>query len=251
MTVFEIISLVLSSIALIVSVLPQIKKWVTKANVKFYPVGLLTLLFNQSGSYVQLNGVIEAEKKAVSIRKMSVEIKRQKDNQTLNLTWSYLISPVNQRLVGNIIQTTELAHPFRVYGDSITTAFIEYTDPFDSFGKTFRNSTSDLYNKANLKPLFENNYSEAVKSFSADDSFITVKQLLSDEFFWKVGKYSIVVTIEYNNSKRAYSYEFSVSESDYNDLIKNIEESLLVPLKTNYQINPFFNQAHVELIEIE
>ena len=144
MSQYEILSVVLSAIAIGFSVFIPLIQWIykkcfVKPIVKYYPVGLISLLFNQSGSYIQLNGVIESEKKAVSIRKMMVTIKRNKDNQSLNLTWSNFISPVNQRLVGNnIVQTTEFAHPFRINEDSIATTFVEYTDPFDSFGKTFR-----------------------------------------------------------------------------------------------------------------
>lgn len=254
MTEYEIITVVLSALAILLSILIPLvqwiwKKWITRANVKFYPVGFATLMFNQSGSYLQLNGVIESEKKAVSIRKMRVRLTRKKDNRTLNLTWSHLISPVNQRLVGNIMQTTECAHPFRVDGDSIMTTFIEYTDPFDSFGKTFRTNTSKLFEEADRLPILQSDYSSAAKSYSAAKEYSEVKQILKDEFYWLVGQYCLDVIVDYNNSKKVFSYEFSISENDYNDLSQNIDESLLAPLKNNYQRKWDFRSALVEISE--
>lgn len=249
MSVFEIISVVLSSIAIIVSVFPVIKKMVTKANVQFYPVGLVTLLFNQSGSYIQLNGVIESEKKAVSIRKMSVKIMRKKDNQTRNLGWSQLISPVNQRLVGNVVQTTECAHPFRVDGDSIMTTFVEYTDPFDSFGKAFRNCSSKLFEKADsFSKFYESDYALACEAYSGEEAYSKLISMLKDELFWKVGKYSLDVIVEYNNTKRSFKYEFTISEKDYAELSQNIEEAVLAPLKMKCGIKYSFNSANVEIV---
>ena len=37
-------------------------------------------------------------------------------------------------MLGNYLQTTEAAHPFRVEADSVACAFIEYSDPSDSYG---------------------------------------------------------------------------------------------------------------------
>ena len=249
MSVYEIISVVLSSIAIIVSVYFPIKNFVTKARVNFYPVGLVTLLFNQSGSYIQLNGVIESEKKAVSVRKMSVKIKREKDNQTINLSWSYLISPVNQRLVGNILQTTECAHPFRVEKDSIAATFVEYTDPFDSFGRIFRNSASELNKIAEQSPIFQANYSEAVKTYTESEEFTKVKQIAEKEFFWEIGKYSLDVIVNYNNSKKVFNYAFTITEQEFNELKHNIDEALLAALKLRYNEKLAFHSSNVELLE--
>lgn len=253
MSQYEILSVVLSAIAIGFSVFIPLIQWIykkcfVKPIVKYYPVGLISLLFNQSGSYIQLNGVIESEKKAVSIRKMMVTIKRNKDNQSLNLTWSNFISPVNQRLVGNnIVQTTEFAHPFRINEDSIATTFVEYTDPFDSFGKTFRPHVNLLVEEANQTRLFSSDYNEAKKKYTNSEKYIAAKRVLSDEFFWKVGKYDLDIVVLYNNTEQTYKYEFSISDNNYADLSSNLDESIIVPLKNIYKKQWDFRTVNVEI----
>lgn len=253
MSQYEILSVVLSAIAIGFSVFIPLIQWIykkffVKPIVKYYPVGLISLLFNQSGSYIQLNGVIESEKKAVSIRKMMVTIKRNKDNQSLNLTWSNFISPVNQRLVGNnIVQTTEFAHPFRINEDSIATTFVEYTDPFDSFGKTFRPHVNLLVEEANQTRLFSSYYNEAKKKYTNSEKYIAAKRVLSDEFFWKVGKYDLDIVVLYNNTEQTYKYEFSISDNNYADLSSNLDESIIVPLKNIYKKQWDFRTVNVEI----
>ena len=61
---YETITTVLSIIAICVSILIPLvqwvyKKWIATAIVKFYPTGQATLFFNQSGSYIRINGVVE------------------------------------------------------------------------------------------------------------------------------------------------------------------------------------------------
>ena len=119
---YETITTVLSIIAICVSILIPLvqwvyKKWIATAIVKFYPTGQATLFFNQSGSYIRINGVVESERSAATIKKMSIVLTRKRDDRKLNLDWSFLISPVNANLLGNYVQTTEAAHPFRVEAD--------------------------------------------------------------------------------------------------------------------------------------
>ena len=130
MTVYEKWALILSGFALLIPFIQWVyKKWIATAIVKFYPTGQATLFFNQSGSYIRINGVIESERSAVTIKKMSIVLTRKCDDRKLNLTWSYLISPVNANMLGNYVQSTEAAHPFRVEADSVVCAFVEYSDP--------------------------------------------------------------------------------------------------------------------------
>ena len=101
MSKYETISTVLSIIAIFLSVIiPFVqwawKKWIMTVKVKFYPTGQAMLFFNQSGSYIRFNGVIESENSAATIKKLSLVILRKRDERKLNLSWSCFISPVNQ-----------------------------------------------------------------------------------------------------------------------------------------------------------
>lgn len=168
MTFYELLAVILAAIAIIIPIVQAIwKKWFKKAKLNYISNGKAKLLFNQSGSYLQIDGVYEAINKPISVKKVTVQINRQKDDAKLNLLWSSFRSPVYQNIAGNALQTTETAHPFRIEEDSIMCAFIEFADVFDSFGKTFMQET---------KPLFENivrirkdyaDYAEALSEYQS------------------------------------------------------------------------------------
>lgn len=250
MTTYEKLAIMLSAVAILIPIIQWIwKKWIVRGGIKFYPAGQSTLFFNQSGSYMRINGVIESERKPASIRKVSIVIRRQKDNKTLNLSWSQLISPVNQSIVGNYLQTSEAAHPFRVDADSIMCVFAEYTDPFDSFLKTFRSRTANLFANAAKQPIFKSNYDDALIAFTNEKDYSAAKDLMKNEFYWEVGRYDLDVVVEYNNRKKVFPFEFTVTEQSYSDLLHNIDESLVSVLKNQYQVRLDFHSAFVELTE--
>ena len=250
MTVYEKWALILSAIAIVIPIIQAAyKKWIATAKVKFYPTGQATLFFNQSGSYIRINGVIESERSAATIKKMSIVLTRKRDDRKLNLVWSCLISPVNASMLGNYVQTTEAAHPFRVEADSVACAFVEYSDPSDSSGIKIRKECS------NLAPLVlqsgkNHTYEEALAIFSKSPEYIDAKNSLSNEFYWEIGKYSVDVSVEYNKRKaKTFSYEFTVTEQNSMDLRNNIDESLIAKLKEYYRVPWAFKSPLVEIIE--
>lgn len=149
MSKYELYSLIISIIAIAISILVPLGKWIyikifLAAKIEYYPTGEATLFFNQSGSYIRLNGVIESKRKAATIKKMRIGLTRKLDDRKLNLAWSYLVSPISQSMLGNFVQTTEAAHPFRVEADSVACAFVEYSDPSDSAGIKIRRICNEL-----------------------------------------------------------------------------------------------------------
>ena len=251
---YETITTVLSIIAICVSILiPFVqwvyKKWIATAIVKFYPTGQATLFFNQSGSYIRINGVIESERSSTTIKKMSIVLTRKRDDRKLNLTWSYLISPVNASMLGNYVQSTEAAHPFRVEADSVACAFVEYSDPSDSSGIKIRKICSDLM--PSLTQAAQNHtYDEAISVFCKSHEYIDAKSSMLSDFFWEIGKYAVDVVVEYGSqNKRTFSYNFSVTEQNYTDLYSNMDESLIAMLKKHYDVPWAFKSPLVEIIE--
>lgn len=120
MTEYEKIAIALSTIAILIPIIQWAwKKWDVKAILSFHPTGRIMLFFNQSGSYVRFDGVYEAERKPITVKNISLKITREKDEHIYNLSWSSFISPVNQNITGNLVQTTEAAHPFRIEADSV------------------------------------------------------------------------------------------------------------------------------------
>lgn len=248
---YELLALIISGFALVIPLLKYLwNKCILRPKIRFLLAGNATLFFNQSGSYMQINGVIEAHNKAVTIRRITASIKRQKDDQTLNLSWSQFISPVNQSLVGNFVQTTEAAHPSRIEANSVICAFVQYSDPFDSFGKKFRSSSTGLFSMIPRLEIVESNYEDALKSYMTSPLYSDLKRLMQDEYFWEIDKYLLDITVEYNKqSKETFHYEFSVSEQAYQELICNSDESLIAPLKNAYNQKWNFHSAYVELTE--
>ena len=124
MTFYELLAIILAAIAIIIPIAQAAwKRLIITPKLNFLPTGRVTLFFNQSGSYLRVDGVYEAENKPIAVKNISVTVTRKKDGQKLNLSWSSFISPVNQSMVGNYLQTTESAHPFRIEADSITSAW--------------------------------------------------------------------------------------------------------------------------------
>ncbi len=250
MSIYEKWALILSGLALLIPFLRWIwKKWVVNAKVKFYPTGQATLFFNQSGSYIRINGVLESERKAATIKKLSIVLIRKHDDRRLNLVWSSLISPVNQSMLGNYVQTMEAAHPFRVEADSVACAFVEYGDPSDSSGKKIRKICADMVPLI-LQYSQNHTYDEALAAFSKAPEYIDAKNSLLSDFYWKIGKYAVDISVEYNKrNKQTFSFDFTVSEQDYNDLLNNIDESLITKLKDLYSVRWAFRSPMVEVSE--
>ena len=248
MTYYELLAIILAAIAIIIPIVQAIwKKWIVAAKLSFLPTGRAFLFFNQSGSYIRIDGVYESERKPVSIQKIKVKITRQRDERKLNLSWSSFISPVNQNLIGNYLHTTEAAHPLRIDKDSIICAFIEFGDTFDSFGKTFRTSTSDLFRKITGIKNSCQTYIEAVACYKSAPEYSLAKEIVNKEFFWEIGKYDIDIEVNYNKKTAHFYHHISVGEYEHKLLLNNIDESLLSPLKSAYGVNWEYQTAIVEL----
>lgn len=250
MTVYEKWALILAGLALLIPLIQWIwKKWIITAKVRYYPTGQAMLYFNQSGSYIRFYGVLESERKATTIKKLSLVLTRNLDDRKLNLVWSCLISPVNQNMLGNYMQTMETAHPFRIEADSVACAFVEYSDPSDSSGIKIRKICSYMAPLVQ-KCSSERTYDEALAVFSKSPEYIDAKNNLLSDFFWEIGKYSADITVEYNKQKaKTFTYEFTVSEQDSMDLRNNIDEVLIAKLKEHYSIPVAVKMPMVEVTE--
>lgn len=248
MTFYELFAIVLAAVAIIIPIVQAIwKRWIITPKLNFLPTGRVTLFFNQSGSYLRVDGVYEAQNKPIAVKNISVKVTRKKDDQKLNLSWSSFISPVNQSVVGNYLQTTESAHPFRIEADSIASAFTEFGDSFDSFGKTFRANTAALFKQIPSIRMANNTYEEALQQYKSSSDYTTARSRLEKEFFWEIGKYSLEIITEYGKKSKIFQYEISVSEYEHDRLTDNIDEALLSPLKSAYGVAWDYHAAYVEL----
>lgn len=250
MSIYELLALSISIIAIIIPIGRCLwNKWGKKAKLNYLPNGTVNLFFNQSGSYLRIDGAYEAVNKPISVKSIAVSVIRRKDDKKLNLSWSSFISPVNQSLVGNYIQTTEKAHPFRIEADSIACAFTEFADPFDSAGKVFERTIKDLFEQSR-QPIIDGNYDDAVIKYCQMEKYIQAKSTLEKEFFWEIGKYDIMIYVQFSGKMVEFHYSMCIDESSHKKLYENIDESLVAPLKRIYGIAWSFQNANVEITEI-
>ena len=110
MTFYEFVAIILAAIAIIIPIVQAIwKKWIVRAKLKYYPTGRAYLYCNKSGSYISIEGVFEALRKPITVKKVAVSIERVKDSRKLNLQWSVFNSPVNQSIAGNFASSSEIS----------------------------------------------------------------------------------------------------------------------------------------------
>ena len=250
MTPYEIVAICLSSIAILIPLIQWAwKKWVCKAKLNYYLTGQAYLYFNHSGSYLRIDGVYEALKKPIALKNVDLHIRRQKDDQKLNLTWSSFISPVSQTIAGNFSQITEYAHPFRIESDSIACAFIEFGDQFNSSGKIIAKQLEILAEKIKSSIGNGKSYEAVLEEYRALPEFATAKAVLAKEFYWEIGKYDVDMEVRYGKMTVHFHCQIVVDEMQNTKLKQNIEESLISPIKDIYHIPRNYQNIRIEIEE--
>lgn len=238
MTKYEVISIVLAIVALIISVGVPLVQWIyrekRKAVLKYYPTGHAFAYCNLSGSYIRIDGVFEALKRAISLKKVSINIVRKKDEKKLNLEWLKFYSPTSQSFMGVQTFAEELAHPFRIDADHVACAFIEFSDPNDSAGKTIRPLYNSLLEECKKIKAVEPDYYKAEKLFISTESYRSFKGTIKKELFWEIGEYQVKVIAQYSGEEDSFTVKTSVSETQFAQFLAGINELCLIPLKSLY-----------------
>lgn len=251
MTLYELIAIVISVIALSMQIIPKIyNHFFKKINLLFIPNRDIKLLFNQSGSYIHIYGVFESKNKTSIIRNITAKVTRKADNAAYNFSWSTFISPIRQNYSNNTyINTYETAHPIMIIKDHLFPAFIEYADPASSSAIVIANCLEILQN--NIPNILQqyNNFTDASQYYLNNPQCINIKNTLNNEFIWKAGEYELEINVEYNNTNKLFNYTFNISQQEYIKLYKNIDETILCDLKSNYLMRINFYSANILLHE--
>ena len=247
-TIYEVFALILSIIAILIPIIQCAwKKWVIKPVLHHLPTGRAYLFINRSGSYIQIEGVFEAKNKPISVKNITLKVLRAKDDKVLNLRWSTFTSPVSQRIVGNYSSITETAHPIRIDADSIICAFIEFTDFYDSFSKTFQPYYDALIQQTDKINPLNASYDQAYQMYTLSNPYKMAQSLLEKELFWEIGQYEITLEAEYGEEKVPFFYKFSVNVDDYKRIESNLVETLIKPIKDLYGKPLAMQTVQVEL----
>lgn len=248
MTKYEIISLVMSAAALLVPIVQLLyKKLFRKPKLRYYPNGKAIVFFNQSGSYVRIDGAFEAINESISIKRINLKVIRKSNNEQLNLTWSAFISPFTQRIMNASTHATELPHAFKIEKNNVAAIFIEFADALNTPWKKFNSLTPELIKKANELLIFCKDYSQALTQYTESDIYKNAKAKWEKELFWEIGKYILEITVFFNNKSKNFSYEIDITQSMYNNLNSNIDESLISILKSAYGVKYDYHCEEIEL----
>ncbi len=246
MTKYELLSLIISIIALVAPAARWIyKNWIKKEKLQYHPNGKITLYFNSRSSYLRLDGVLEALNHPIYVNKMEVIVKKNQ-NTSLTLPWYSLQSPFTQYLSGTPFcsNVTEVAHPFKIQEDSFYCVFAEFSD--NDAINTITFYLKDLSNKVDELIILARDYSEALGQYKDCDLYREAKSKISSMYFWDIGKYEFVLRVSYLNSVKEFSFFGEIREFDYEKLYSNVEEVLLYPLKVAYK-----QQSNIKAISID
>ena len=247
MTLYEKLALIMSAIAIVIPILQFLwKRFSQKPGLKYYPPGRAYLFCNLSGSYIRIEGVFEALRKPISIKKVNVKLCREKDEKKLKLDWSVFISPVNQNIVGNYASSSETAHPFRIEADSVMCAFTEFADLYNSAAKHIKPYIDTLRNAIPKIGIEGSDYTTALSLYKTLPEYISAKSELEKELFWEIGKYNATISAQYGKTAKDFLFEFEINRSEYEMLIANIEEVLVSELKRLYNIPLSMKTVQVE-----
>ena len=243
MTSYEFIAIILSAVAIIIPIFQAIwKKWIVRAKLKYYPTGRAYLYCNKSGSYISIEGVFEALRKPITVKKVAVSIERVKDSRKLNLQWSVFNSPVNQSIAGNFASSSEIAHPFRIEADSVMCAFTEFADAYNSAGKKIVPAFDKLTQKMMQISSSTQDYNVVKQAIMNTPEYLEAKSALEKEYYWEIGKYNVVITAQYSDKIVTFNHGFEVDKDEYDKLQANLEEVLISCVKSAYRV-PFAMQS--------
>lgn len=251
MTLYETLALIMSAIAILIPIIQWAwRKWAMKPILKYHPTGRASLWCNTSGSYITVEGIFEALRKPIIVKKMAVEIERKQDGRKLNLQWSTFISPTNQSIAGNFTSSMETAHPFRVEADSIMCAFTEYADFFDAARKSIEPAMTKYAQAWEQCRGNMQSPQQAMQHMQNSEEYAAARAELEKALYWEIGQYSLNLVVNHGNTTSTYMYSFAVSEKERDKLQANIREVLNTIVYRTYGIQPHFQTVQVEICSV-
>lgn len=250
-TGYEALALMLAIFALL---LPLIKsayhRWILKAKLKYLPLGYITLMFNESGSYVRLDGVFDVVDKSIAIKEVNLTIKRKIDERTLNLEWEAFISPVSQQFGNTYASVSEVAHPFRVDANSVACGFIEFADLFNTFTKQYKPLRENLRKELHGIAIDNQDSQKIYHTYYQLNSYKEAESLLKKELFWELGEYRINLTVKHSDGTDEFKYEFEIGSGEYKDIKHNFCETLNLSIKNYLNQKIEYKTVSIKLKEV-
>lgn len=250
-TTYEFIAIVLSVVAIVVPILKWVyDKFIKKLKIDFLPSGMISMYYNKSGSYISFGGVYEAKNKSTTIKDISAKIIRKSDNATLSLIWSCFPSPIFRKVAGNFESSFETAHPFKVEADTLAPAFVEFENASYDMNEVTNNILRPVVN-ASIPILAQPDIGlyDADAKVKALKEYNDAKIELNDNFFWKSGKYELIIITKHSKGTFEKKYLFKLSDKDNKLLKENIDNLLVLHIAEHFRLSVPMNSVKKEFQE--
>ena len=252
-TAYELVALLVSIIwPIVLMVVTWVyDKYVKKLKFDFIPSGMITLYFDNNGSYFTLGGVYEAEHKSATVQNITALVERESDKAVLNLRWSTFSPPKVRIIAGNVEMESETAHPFKVESDTLFPVLVGFENANENICEKFSNLLQPIHNAVTYmvtqQHLSPEQINVQVRQISNVDR---VKQGLNDDFFWRSGVYHVKLATKYNNLTLNKKCTFTLSEVESNRIRNNIDTLLIEPMARYYFQSLPFSTIPKEFVEI-
>lgn len=258
-TPYEWWSLIIAALAVFLSIAIPVTQFLIKKfkrlKISIIPFEqtALTMLFNESGSYIKLLICLECKNQDTTIKKIHVNIIRDCDNQSCALEWSTLESIYVNWFganTSNRINSVSYARPFKIKADTLEPFIIEFSGNGSIALKDFcikRNKQLQRFIQfSNQK--FETPDDVCKKYKAVSSEYTEMVSELSEYFFWKAGTYTIKIDILHDLNKTTSSkFSFVLSDDESKLLEKNIDSTIFGRLYENTPIPMIFNVVNKPL----
>lgn len=259
MTEYEILSVRLSIIAILLSILiPFVQfaynKWFKRLKLDILPFDKLILLFNESGSYLKIKFAINCLNQSITVKNIKATVSKKSNNETNIFNWSFFESVQMNFVTGatpNTIFSTQYATPVRYPADTLNPLIVE-------FANTDNKTNSDLAETRKKRDIAIQesrsretgafDYSTFSEQFKQNSKYLDIYSAYMDCFLWKEGEYDVKITVTYDNDKfYTKSFTFQITKEEEEILKKNIEEVIFCRLKQFYYIPVSFGLISTDM----
>lgn len=213
----------------------------------------LTLLFNESGSYIKLFICLECRNQDTTIKKVHVNIVRNSDNQSCSFEWSTLESIYVNWLGANIsnrINSVSYARPFKINANTLEPFIIEFCGNGSASLKDFcSNRNQQLQRFIQFSGEEFKTPDDICKKYkSTSPEYAKHVSELAKYFFWETGAYTITIDVLHDLGKKTSSkFTFRIENNESELLRKNIDSTIFCRLYENTPAPAFFNVVNKPL----
>ncbi len=262
MTEYEKLSIIISAFAVLFSVLIPLsqfvyKKYWRRLKLNILPFDKLTLLFNESGSYLKIKFAIDCLNQSVTVKNIKATVTKTSNNETNIFNWLFFESVQMNFVTGtytpNTIFSTQYATPVRYPADTLNPLIVEFANidnKINSDLAEMKKKKDIAIQEACSRETGVFDYSSFCDRFKQDSKYLSIYNGYSECFLWKEGVYDVKITVTYDNNKLyTKSFTFQINKEEEEILKKNIEEVIFCRLKQSYYIPTSFGLISTDMKE--